>query len=86
MNADFFALQPLQGVVLLNRFRLYDHGGVTAFDAARGRGDGAGDVAGGQHHRETDRQGGEQCQEDLFYVLLHCADYLVVFVLYGYYG
>ena len=79
----FFALQPLRGVVLLDRFRLYDHGGVTAFDAAGGRGDGAGDVAGGQHHRETDRQGGEQCQEDLFYVLFHCAENLVVFVLYG---
>ena len=82
----FFVLQPLRGVVLLNRFRLYDHGGVTAFDAARGRGDGAGDVAGGQEHRETYRQGGEQCQENLFYVLFHCAENLVVFVLYGYYG
>ena len=86
MNADFFVLQPFRGVVLLNRFRLYDHGRVTAFDAARGRGDGAGDVAGGQHHRETYRQGGEQGQEDLFYVLFHCAENLVVFVLYGSYG
>ena len=79
-------LQPLRGVVGFDGLTLYDHGGVTAFDAARGRGDGAGDVAGGQHHRETDRQGGEQCQEDLFDVLLHCAEFLVVFVLYGYYG
>ena len=60
---------------MLDRFRLYDHGGVTAFDAAGGRGDGAGDVAGGQHHRETYRQGGEQCHEDLFYVLFHCGSF-----------
>ena len=52
-------LQPLRGVVGLDGLALYDYGGVTAFDAAGGRGDGAGDVAGGQHHRETYRQGGE---------------------------
>ncbi len=70
-------LQPLRGVVGFNSLTLYDHGGVTAFDAARGRGDGAGDVAGGQHHRETDRQGGQKGQQDLFDVLLHCAEILV---------
>ena len=73
----FFALQPLRGVIALDRLTLYDHGGITAFDTARGRGDGAGDVACCQHHRETYRQGGEQCQEDLFYVLFHCAEFLV---------
>ena len=36
-----------------------------------------GDVAGGQHHRETDRQGGKQSQHDLFDVLFHCAEILV---------
>ena len=44
-------LQPFRGIVLLDRLTLYDHGGVTAFDAAGGRGDGAGDIAGGQEHR-----------------------------------
>ena len=53
-------LQPLRGVITLDRLTLYDHGGVTAFDAAGGRGDGAGDVAGGQHHRETDSQRRQQ--------------------------
>ena len=77
MNADFFVLQTFRGVILLDRLRLYDHGGVTAFDAARGRGDGAGDIAGGQEHRETDCQGGKQSQEDLFDVLFHCAEILV---------
>ncbi len=73
----FFALQPFRGVIALDSLTLYDHGGVTAFDAARCRGDGAGDVACCQHHRETYRQGGEQCQEDLFYILFHCAEFLV---------
>ena len=82
----FFALQPFRGVITLDSLTLYDHGGVTAFDAARGRGDGAGDVAGGQHHRETDSQGSQKGQQDLFDVLLHCAENLVVFVLYGYHG
>ena len=82
----FFALQPFRGVVLLDGLTLYDHGRVTAFDATRGRGHRPCHVAGGQHHRETYRQGGEQCQEDLFYVLFHCAENLVVFVLYGYNG
>ena len=83
----FFAcLQPFRGIIALDRLTLYDHGGVTAFDAAGGRGDGAGDVAGGQEHRETNRQGGQQSQQDLFDVLFHCAENLVVFVLYGYYG
>ena len=41
------------------------------------------DVAGGQEHRETNRQGGKQSQHDLFDVLLHCAEILVFFVLYG---
>ncbi len=77
MNADFFALQPLRGVVRFDRFTLYNHGGITAFDAAGGRGDGAGDVAGGQHHRETDSQRREQSQQDLFYILLHSAEFLV---------
>ncbi len=79
MNADFFVLQPLRGVIAFDSLTLYDHGGVTAFDAARGRGDGAGDVAGGQEHRETDRQGGKKGQQDLFDVLLHCAEILVFF-------
>ena len=79
-------LQPFRGVVGFDGLTLYDHGGVTAFDAAGGRGDGACDVAGGQEHRETYRQGGQQSQQDLFDVLLHCAENLVVFVLYGYYG
>ena len=68
-------LQPLRGVVGFDGLTLYDHGGVTAFDAARGRGDGAGDVAGGQEHRETNRQGGEQGQQDLFDVLFHCGSF-----------
>ena len=80
MNADFFVLQPLRGVIAFDSLTLYDHGGVTAFDAARGRGDGAGDVAGGQEHRETDRQGGKKGQQDLFDVLLHCAEILVFFL------
>ena len=84
--ALFACLQPLRGIIALDCFALYDHGGVTAFDAARGRGDGAGDVAGGQEHRETYRQGGQKGQQDLFDVLLHCAENLVVFVLYGSYG
>ena len=75
MNADFFALQTFRGVIALDSLTLYDHGGVTAFDAARGRGDGAGDVAGGQEHRETYRQAGEQSQEDLFDVLFHCGSF-----------
>ena len=73
----FFALQPFRGVVGFDGLTLYDHGRVTAFDAARGRGDGAGDIAGGQHHRETNRQGGQKGQQDLFDVLLHCAEILV---------
>ena len=36
-----------------------------------------GDVAGGQEHRETYRQGGKQSQHDLFDILLHCAEILV---------
>ena len=83
MYARYFLLQPLRGIVGFNSLTLYDHCRVTAFDAAGGRGDGAGDVTGGQHHRETNCQGGEQCQEDLFYVLFHCAENLVFFVLYG---
>ena len=77
MYARYFLLQPLRGVVGFNSLTLYDHGGVTAFDAAGGRGDGAGDVAGGQEHRETYRQGGQQSQQDLFDVLLLCAEFLV---------
>ena len=83
MNADFFALQPLRGVVRFDGFTLYNHGGITAFDAAGGRGDCAGDVAGGQEHRETNSQGGQKGQQDLFDVLFHCAEFLVFFVLYG---
>ena len=79
MNADFFVLQPLRGVVRFDGLRLYDHGRVTAFDTARGRGDGAGDIAGGQEHRETNRQGGQKGQQDLFDVLFHCAEILVFF-------
>ena len=75
MNADFFALQTFRGVIALDSLTLYDHGGVTAFDAARGRGDCAGDVAGRQHHRQPYRQGGEQSQEDLFYILLHSGSF-----------
>jgi len=54
MNADFFVLQPLRGVIALDRLTLYDHGGITAFDAAAGRGHRSCDVACCQHHRETD--------------------------------
>ena len=82
MNADFFALQPLRGVVRFDGFTLYNHGGITAFDAAGGRGDGAGDVAGGQHHRETDSQGSQKGQQDLFYILLHSGSFLVVAIVY----
>ena len=51
MNADFFVLQSFRGVVRFDGLTLNDHGCVTAFDAAGGRGDGAGDVATRQHHR-----------------------------------
>ncbi len=82
MYARYFLLQPLRGVVGFDRLTLYDHGGVTAFDAARGRCDGAGDVAGGQHHRETDSHRREQSQQDLFYILLHSGSFLVVAIVY----
>ena len=38
-----------------------------------------GDVAGGQEHRETNRQGGQKGHQDLFDALLHCAEILVFF-------
>ena len=79
MNADFFVLQPLRGIVGFDGFTLYDHGGVTAFDAAGGRCHRSCHVACCQHHRETNRQGGQQSQQDLFDVLLHCAEILVFF-------
>ena len=82
MYARYFLLQPLRGVVGFNSLTLYDHGGVTAFDAAGGRGDGAGDIACCQHHRETDSQGREQSQQDLFYILLHSGSFLVVAIVY----
>ena len=70
-------LQPLRGVVGFNSLTLYDHGRVTAFDAAGGRGDGAGDVTGGQEHRETYRQGHQKGQQDLFDVLFHCGSFFL---------
>ena len=82
MNADFFLLQPLRGIIALDSLALYDHGGITAFDAAGGRGDGAGDVACGQHHRETDSHRRQQSQQDLFYILLHSGSFLVVAIVY----
>ena len=68
-------LQPLACVVGLDGLALYDYGGVTAFDAAGGCGDGAGDVAGGQEHRQPDSQRRQQGQYDLFYVLIHCSSF-----------
>ena len=82
MYARYFMLQPLRGVVGFNSLTLYDHGGVTAFDAARGGGDGAGDVAGGQHHRQPDSHRRQQSQQDLFYILLHSGSFLVVAIVY----
>ena len=78
----FFALQTFRGVVGFDGLTLYDHGGVTAFDATGGRGDGAGDIAGGQHHREPDSQGGQKGQQDLFEVLFHIGSFLVVAIVY----
>ena len=68
-------LQPLRGIVGLDGLALYDYGGVTAFDAAGGRGDGAGDVAARQHHRQPDSQRRQQGQEDLFDLLFHCSSF-----------
>ena len=82
MYARYFLLQPLRGVVGFDRLTLYDHGGVTAFDAAGGRGDGAGDIAGCQHHRQPDSHRREQSQQDLFYILLHSGSFLVVAIVY----
>ena len=62
-----------RGVVALDGFALYDHGRVTAFDAAGGCGDGAGDVAARQHHRQPDSQRRQQGQYDLLYILFHCS-------------
>ena len=68
-------LQPLRGVVALDGLALYDYGGVTAFDAAGGCGDGAGDVAARQHHRQPDSQRRQQGQYDLLYILFHCSSF-----------
>ena len=76
-SCSFCALQPFRGVIALDSLTLYDHGGITAFDAARCRCHRPCHVACCQHHRQPNRQGGEQCQEDLFYVLFHCAEFLV---------
>ena len=82
MNADFFCVTDVSRRRRIRCLTLYDHGGVTAFDAAGGRGDGAGDVAGGQEHRETDSQGSQKGQQDLFYILLHSGSFLVVAIVY----
>ena len=68
-------LLALACVVALDGLTLYDYGGVTAFDAAGGCGDGAGDVAGGQEHREPDSQRRQQGQYDLLYILFHCSSF-----------
>ena len=68
-------LQPLACVVGLDGLALYDYGGVTAFDAAGGCGDGAGDVAARQHHRQPDSQRRQQGQYDLLDVLFHCSSF-----------
>ena len=64
-------LSALGGVVALDRFRLDDHGRVTALDAAGGGGDGSCKVACGHENRQPDRQRRQQGQYDLLDVLFH---------------
>ena len=68
-------LQPLRGVVGLDGLALYDYSGVTAFDAAGGCGDGAGNVACSQQNRQPDSQRRQQGQYDLLYILFHCSSF-----------
>ena len=68
-------LQALARIIGFDRLALDHYRGVAALEVGGAGGDGTGDVAARQHHRQPDSQCRQQGQYDLFDVLFHCSSF-----------